>query len=183
MKELAPIRRIVCSINAAGRSYVESDGPPPAVRPSTRPGFASRNIWATFGSPAPLAAPDRSREVAGLMPPTGGTVFKYLDIPPDDPASLPMDSAYRKHEMERAAAGSEKGLRRHPDSPRHPGMHETDTIDYAIVLSGEIWAVMDEGETLMKAGDILIQNVTNHAWSNRSNDVCRILFVLVDGRK
>ena len=61
-------------------------------------------------------------------------------------------------------------------------MHETDTIDYAIVLSGEIWAIMDEGETLMKQGDVLIQNVTDRAWANRSNAPCRILFVLVDGR-
>src|SRR3954470_8339454 len=167
-KELPPIRRIVCGINPAGKSVIESDGPPPAVRPSMRPGFASRNFLAAFGSTAPLADGDRTKEVAGLMPPKGGTIFKYLDIPPDDPAALPMNSAYRKHEMERAAAGSEQGLRRHPDSPRHPGMHETDTIDYAIVLSGEVWAIMDEGETLMKAGDILIQNVTSHAWANTS---------------
>jgi hypothetical protein len=44
-----------------------------------------------------------------------------------------------------------------PDASRHPGMHKTDTVDYAIVLSGEIWALMDEGETLMKAGDCLVQ--------------------------
>jgi quercetin dioxygenase-like cupin family protein len=61
-------------------------------------------------------------------------------------------------------------------------MHRTQTIDYAIVLSGEIWALMDIGETKMKAGDILIQRGTNHAWSNRSNKPCQVAFVLIDAR-
>ena len=61
-------------------------------------------------------------------------------------------------------------------------MHKTETVDYAIILSGEITAVMDEGETVMRAGDILIQRGTNHAWANRSGEPCRIAFVLIDGR-
>ena len=61
-------------------------------------------------------------------------------------------------------------------------MHVTSTVDYAIVLQGELHAVMDEGETLMKAGDVLIQRGTNHAWANRSGSVARIAFILVDGR-
>ena len=63
---------------------------------------------------------------------------------------------------------------------RHPGFHKTDTIDYAIVLSGEIYALMDEGEALLKAGDVLIQRGTNHAWSNRTEQPCCIAFVLID---
>jgi uncharacterized cupin superfamily protein len=62
-------------------------------------------------------------------------------------------------------------------------MHRTDTVDYAILLEGEIWAVMDEGETLMRAGDVLIQRGTNHAWANRSKKTARICFVLLDGRR
>ena len=68
IRELPPIRRIVCSINAAGRSYVESDGPPPAVRPTLRPGFASRNIWATFGSPSPIRTPSTRVGIAFNSP-------------------------------------------------------------------------------------------------------------------
>jgi uncharacterized cupin superfamily protein len=60
-------------------------------------------------------------------------------------------------------------------------MHRTETVDYAIVLEGEIWAVMDEGETLLRAGDVLIQRGTNHAWANRSASTARIAFVLIDG--
>jgi quercetin dioxygenase-like cupin family protein len=70
----------------------------------------------------------------------------------------------------------------HRPDQRHPGMHVTPTVDYAIVLHGEIYAVMDEDETLMKAGDILIQRGTNHAWANRSDAIARIAFILVDGR-
>jgi len=62
---------------------------------------------------------------------------------------------------------------------RHPGMHKTNTVDYAIVLSGEIWAVLDEGEVLLRAGDCLVQRGTNHAWSNRAEKPCVIAFVLV----
>jgi len=66
---------------------------------------------------------------------------------------------------------------------QHPGAHATDTVDCAIVLSGEIYSVIDESETLLKAGDILIQCGTNHGWSNRSNDFARIAFVLIDGKR
>lgn len=59
-------------------------------------------------------------------------------------------------------------------------MHVTRTIDYAIVLAGEIYAVLDEDETLMRAGDILVQRGTNHAWANRSDAPARIAFVLID---
>jgi uncharacterized cupin superfamily protein len=62
-------------------------------------------------------------------------------------------------------------------------MHATDTVDYAIVLEGEIWSVMDEGETLLRAGDVLIQRGTNHAWANRSDKTARIAFILMDGKR
>ena len=65
-------------------------------------------------------------------------------------------------------------------SAQHPGFHQTDTLDYAICLEGEVWAVLDEGETLMKAGDVLIQRGTYHAWSNRGDKPCRMAFVLID---
>ena len=52
---------------------------------------------------------------------------------------------------------------------RHPGFHKTNTVDYAVVLEGEIGAMMDLGETLLKTGDVLVQRRTNHSWSNRSN--------------
>ena len=76
-----------------------------------------------------------------------------------------------------AAMGAEHAL--DPDGTRHPGMHKTDTVDFAIVLSGEIWALLDEGETLLRAGNTLVQRGTNHAWSNRSAQPCLVAFILV----
>jgi uncharacterized cupin superfamily protein len=61
-------------------------------------------------------------------------------------------------------------------------MHRTETIDYGIVLEGEITLIVDEGETIVRAGDIVIQRGTNHGWANRSRSNCRIAFILIDGR-
>ena len=61
-------------------------------------------------------------------------------------------------------------------------MHRTETIDYGIVLEGEITLIMDEGETVVRAGDIVIQRGTNHGWANRSDRNCRIAFILIDGQ-
>jgi len=63
---------------------------------------------------------------------------------------------------------------------RHPFMHRTDTVDYGIVLSGEIVMLLDDQDVLLKAGDTFIQRGTNHAWSNQSSKPCQIAFVLID---
>src|SRR3970040_408472 len=106
-QELKQVRRVIAAITKSGKTAIVEDGPPPAIRPSMRPGFSSRNIWATFGTPAPLVHTDRSSEVKGTMPPLGGTVFKYLDIPPDrvDPGRTIDASKVEK---------PERGLRRGP---------------------------------------------------------------------
>jgi uncharacterized cupin superfamily protein len=61
-------------------------------------------------------------------------------------------------------------------------MHRTETIDYGIMLEGELTLIMDIGETTIRAGDIVIQRGTNHGWANRSGKACRIAFVLIDGQ-
>jgi len=176
--ELPPVRRIVTAINARGKSFIAEDGPPKAVRVNpARPGVRVSNLWATFGSPAPLDAVDRSTEIKGIMPPARGTVIKTIDYPPysKEGAEAAKNTPFTSHQ----AGESEAGVRRIAGA-RHPGMHETDSIDYAVVLFGEIYALVDEGETLMKAGDVLIHRGTSHAWDNRSNKPARVLFVLVD---
>ena len=172
--ELPMVRRVVCENNKDGKSVIVEDGPPRHVRRiADRPGFRVCNLWATFGSPAPIADPDRSTEIKGIMPPRGGTIIKTIDMPPE-----PKDKAERDRGHAIGPQAAEPGLRRRPETG-HPGMHETDTIDYAVVLKGEVYALLDGGETLLKEGDVLIHRATNHAWSNRSNDTCRVLFVLV----
>jgi hypothetical protein len=183
MAALPPVRRLVCGVNAQGRSVIVEDGPAPAIsRGPARPGFDLRNLWVTTGTPAPIDQPDRIAEFPGFMPPAGGTVIKSIDFPPEpqDPAGKARSDEQTRRRL--AAAPVERGVRRHPDGP-HSGMHETDTIDYAIVLSGEIYAVMDEGEALMRPGDVLIQRGTSHSWDNRSSAICRVLFVMIDGKR
>src|SRR4051794_40906767 len=100
----------------------------------------------------------------------------------DDTRPEPGSSARAVLERQRASAddGSGHGAAFDRGSPRHPGFHKTSSVDYAIVLSGEIYALMDEGEVLLRAGDVLVQRGTNHAWSNRTAAPARLAFVLID---
>jgi hypothetical protein len=176
--ELPPVRRILTANNADGRSYIAEDGVSPAMLTMAgRPGYRNNNLWRTVGAPADRDAADSVLDHQGVMPPVGGTVFRIIDIPPD---------AVDPEERARATAAVFKqmfGDANHKPDQRHPGMHVTPTVDYAIVLHGELWAIMDDGETLMKAGDVLIQRGTNHAWANRSDSIARIAFILVDARR
>ena len=171
-----PIRRVVTGHDARGRSVILSDGPSPHVL--TIPGrtdFALTNLWVTDAAPASNeGSADAAKRPVVLEPPRNGTIFRVVEFPPDQaPGGFDRDAAFRSmgagHAMD-------------PDASRHPGMHKTDTVDYAIVLSGEIWALMDDGETLLKAGDTLVQRGTNHAWSNRGTRPCLVAFILVNAR-
>jgi hypothetical protein len=178
--EMGPLRRVITGFDGSGQSVFVEDGPAHLVSSPVRPGLRHSHVWATGAIPAPVAAPDRSPEVRGIMPPPRGSVMNIVDIPPEprEPAERERLLADMKERIRNAGIHPEPGVTRDPDGA-HPGMHQTDTIDYAIVLSGEIYAVVEKGETLLKAGDVLIQRGTNHAWSNRSDTYCRIAFVLV----
>lgn len=174
---LPPPRRVVTAIDDEGRSYLAEDGPSPAGFAIADAAFRSDNIWRTAAAPSPIAADDDITAHRGVCPPDRGTVLRVIDFPP--PSGTP-------EEMAAMAKGVFEQLypdARHQPSERSAGMHETDTIDYAIVLSGEIWAIMERDETLLKAGDILIQRGTNHAWENRSDCVTRVAFVLIDAAR
>jgi hypothetical protein len=176
---LPPVRRIVTGIDERGRSYIAEDGVAPAVMTmSERPGYRNNNLWRTVGSPAPLGASDTSTDHRGVLPPKGGTVLRVIDIPPEE-----KDPALRRRQTEAVFASMFADAKHDAGHTRHPGMHVTETIDYAILLQGELVAIMDEGETVMRAGDVLIQRGTNHAWANRSNEIARIAFILIDGRR
>jgi hypothetical protein len=130
-----------------------------------------------------------------LAPPKNGTVFRIIEYPPDSQRLAALEQQ-RGNSMVRAHSASEDARERADDtrpelgssaraafdrgSPRHPGFHKTSSVDYAIVLAGEIYALMDEGEVLLKQGDVLVQRGTNHAWSNRSDAPAYLAFVLID---
>ena len=103
-----------------------------------------------------------------LPPPPNGTIFRIIEYPPDSVRV----AALRERGSEHAQDAASDGYVRDVEHQRHPGFHKTSSIDYALILSGEIYALMDEGEVLLKAGDVLIQRGTNHAWSNRTDQPC-----------
>jgi mannose-6-phosphate isomerase-like protein (cupin superfamily) len=172
---LKPIRRIVTGHDEKGKSVIVSDGPSPHVL--TLPGrgdFGLTNLWVTDRSPASNEGnADAAARKVVLEPPANGTIFRVVEFPPEKGGAFDRDAAF-------AAMGADHAM--DADGSRHPGMHKTATVDYAIVLSGEIYALMDEGETLMKAGDCLVQRGTNHAWSNRGDAPCLVAFILVNAK-
>jgi mannose-6-phosphate isomerase-like protein (cupin superfamily) len=174
---LPPPRRVVTGHDSEGRARIIEDGPSPAMLTvGARPGYRNTNMWRTVGGPTPIAAEDTITEHSGVMPPPGGTVLRVIDFPP-----MVADLEERK----RLATETLKALypdAGHDQSHSKPGMHVTRSIDYAIVLSGTITAILEENETDLNAGDILIQRGTNHAWENRTDEIVRVAFVLIDGK-
>jgi len=172
-----PMRRVVTGHDAAGKSVFLMDGPSPhALELPGMPGLVLTNLWVTDGAPADNAGgADAAARPVVLEPPSGGSIFRVVDFPPDPDVLGTID---RGKAFEAMGAGAAMDR----DASRHPGMHKTHTVDYALVLDGEIWALMDEGETLLKAGDCLVQRGTNHAWANRSDRSCRVAFILIDAR-
>lgn len=179
----APFRRIVTGHNSEGKAIILEDSPPPRVQRiggDTGPMFYE--VWNTTATPAPIdpASGEPHEDKIILAPPANGTRIRVLDIPPDDASFETMSAEERIAHFEEIGAGD--AVADGGNSKRHAHMHKTETIDYGIVLSGEIVLIMDEGETLCKAGDIIIQRGTNHGWANRSDQDCRIAFILIDGK-
>ncbi|MDH7799025.1 MULTISPECIES: cupin domain-containing protein [unclassified Beijerinckia] len=174
---LPDVRRVVTANDEQGRSYLLADGVSPAILTTPgRPGYRNANIWRTIDAPTDVVATDTICAQSGVMPPKNGTVLRVIDFPP-----RPADPEERR----RQASASLDNLFTdavHNNDHRQPGMHLTQTVDYAIVLSGVITAIMDKDETDLHTGDILIQRATNHAWENRTNAMARVAFILIDGR-
>jgi mannose-6-phosphate isomerase-like protein (cupin superfamily) len=173
-----PIRRVVTGHNAAGRSVFVMDGSAPHVYQRSPGSAVVTELWETRCAPADNSG---GAEVTDhpfhLAPPKSGTVFRIIEYPPDK-----QRLAALAQQRSSPDDGSGHGDAFDRGSPRHPGFHKTSSTDYAIVLSGEIVALMDDGEVLLKAGDVLIQRGTNHAWSNRTDEPAYLAFVLVDAQ-
>ncbi len=173
-------RRVVTG-HRDGKAVVIADTPCPNVtRPSHRPGVVMNHLWFTDRAPAKLGDErDPTQGVAvPLTPSNGGATFRVISFSPEKDWIGAVDRAAAHATFGTLGAHDAADAR---ENPPHPLMHKTRTIDYAMVLTGEIWMVLDDSEVLLKAGDTVIQRATNHAWSNRSDAPCVMAFVLIDG--
>lgn len=164
---IRPVRRIITGETSQGRSRVVSDGPAQNVALPDHSPLVAQVLWATGEAAAPGEDPAPAGHPFGFHS-HGGTVLRIVDFPPDDSCDTDKVKTFLDaYEV------------RDTEKPRHFWFHKTPTLDYALVLEGEIYAMLDEDETLMRQGDVLIQRATNHSWSNRSGKVCRMAFVLI----
>jgi hypothetical protein len=171
------VRRVVTVNDAAGKAVVLFDGANPHRNERPVHKTVSRLIWATDETPADLSGPaDRAARQIGISPPAAGSVFRIVDFPPTPPEVEKLDPSFLQQQIGHDAP--KKGL-----PPRHPLMHRTRSIDYAIVMQGEIDMLLDDSEIHLKAGDVLVQQGTNHAWVNRGKQPCRIAFILIDAKE
>lgn len=177
-----PVRRVVTGHDAAGRAIIQSDAPPTRVQVVGKDGPTFHEIWNTRETPAPIDrhGGEPAEAQLTLAPPKGGTRIRVLDIPAETPETALVDAATARAHF--AEIGAAEASTHGGGQSRHPFMHRTQSIDYGIVLEGEITLIVDEGETTVRAGDIVIQRGTNHGWANRSGRNCRIAFILIDGR-
>ena len=174
-------RRIVTGHDAMGRSIVISDAPPENVVPNpSDPDRGHINFWKTDSVPADNG--DDADPMAGapcpLAPPKGGTMFRFFQIAPErnEAALSKAERDARMAHMFEAAGATEARI----PMGRHPSMHRTHSVDYIVLLKGEVTAILDVGEVAMKPFDVLIQRGTNHGWANYGEEPALLVAVLID---
>lgn len=176
------VRRVVTGHDAAGKAVVLSDGAPPHVtRPPHQPGLAFHELWNTRATPDTISfsesePTDLHRDTA---PPPGGTVIRIVDIPPEGEDGPDFDKETAQALFEQVGLGENA---KHTIPGRHPLMHRTESVDYGVVLEGQIVLLLDDSEVVLEQGDMVVQRGTIHAWTNRTDRITRMLFILTDGR-
>jgi mannose-6-phosphate isomerase-like protein (cupin superfamily) len=173
------VRRVVTGHDKDGNAIIVMDGIAPNVRVRKESGVVSTVMWREFATPAVLddggGVEDLSLGEVALSAPPNGSVFRIVEFAPEPKGVAAGDPAALAREI---GAAPQRGGK----PPRHPSIHRTDSIDYVVVLEGEMDMLVDEGEVHVKAGDVIIQRGTNHAWVNRSGKPCRMAIVLVDAK-
>jgi quercetin dioxygenase-like cupin family protein len=170
------IRRVITGHDPAGKAIVMIDETMTpdlghVLTPEGQPNVRLSDIWLSGSVPDSNAGnADTVKDKVTLEPPAGGAVFRVLELPPDSERNFGQMKEY----FEKMGAGERL------DGKKHPGMHKTKSVDNLIVMSGEVWLILDEEEVCLKAGDVCVQRGTLHAWSNRTNEPCLIAVVLVD---
>ena len=173
-----PARRIVCLDREPGKSCLVSDGPSPDVRiDPARPGYASQRMWVPDGTPAKIVL-ETLHLPHTIEPPANGSVLNVVTFPPD--AGWQGKVGAREVEAFFRAMGSPRASTFSPQAP-HPYMQKTRTLEFGIVLDGEIVLVLDTQKVRLKKGDFVVQRGTNHAWSNRSDAPAVVAIAAHDG--
>jgi hypothetical protein len=170
------VRRLVTGHRADGRSTVLLDGAAPNVK-QRQAGNASTLLWVTDEAPADVSGgADRAAREIGVPPPRRGTIFRLAEFPPG------VGGEVRDNETLLRDFGIGRDVKRgHP--PRHPAIHRTRSLDYVVVLEGEIDLLLDDRDVRLAAGDVIVQQATNHAWINRGTATCRLAMVFIDAEE
>jgi mannose-6-phosphate isomerase-like protein (cupin superfamily) len=170
------IRRVVTGLDANDKAIALFDSVLPLA--PGKSGIPAANLWITDSSPPGLSSKeDNAAKPIGLSPPDNGTVIRVVEFPPlSSDAEAKMDP-----NLMMKVVGDHAPARGLP--VKHPLMHRTRTVDYAIIMSGEMDMMLDDAMVHVKAGDVVIQQATNHAWINRSGAPCRVIFVLMDSKQ
>jgi len=170
------IRRVVTGLDASNKAVVMFDSRMPLQ--SGPYGLQSTNLWVTNSYPLGFSFKDDTSAIpVGISPLDSGTKFRVVEFPPLDAAT----EAKMEPGFLMKAVGPVAPARGLPVT--HPLMHRTRSVDYAVVLSGEIDMMLDDTVVHLKPGDTIVQQATNHAWVNRGKETCRILFVLMDSKQ
>jgi mannose-6-phosphate isomerase-like protein (cupin superfamily) len=169
-----PPRRVVTGHDSTGKAIVIMDSPIPHKVVRDGLNITARLTWSTDSAPDDISGSlDRAASHIGFGPNSGGTIVRVVDYAPVNESEI-------SNSLATQIGDAHKESKAWPI--RHPFMHRTSTCDYAFVMSGEIDMLLDDSEVHLQAGDILIQQATNHAWVNRGKEICRIAFVLVSSK-
>jgi len=161
-----PIHRVVTGHDSEGKAVVSSNGPlPTVVEIAAIPGTVFHEVWSTAATPVRIDnGPDPTTGALMLPPPPQGSRMRFVDIPPDTDEFLAHGAAQMKDAF--SQIGDEKASTVEAASP-HPLMHRTESIDYGVVIEGEMTLLLDDAEVRLVPGSVVIQRGTNHAWANR----------------
>jgi mannose-6-phosphate isomerase-like protein (cupin superfamily) len=174
--QASDIRRVVTGLDADNKAVVLFDSRMP-LRAGPL-GLQATNLWVTNSYPLGFSFKDDTSSIpVGVSPLDNGTKFRVVEFPPLDPAT----EAKMEPGGLMKAVGPVAPARGRPVS--HPLMHRTRSVDYAVVLSGEVDMVLADNVVHLKPGDTIVQQATNHAWVNHGTETCRILFVLMDSKQ
>jgi len=171
-----PLRRIVTGHTAGGKSTIVADGQPPSDASAS-----DRYLWTTGGTPADNRGDaDAAVMPLRLEPPASGSVFRIVQFPPQS-ALAGLSTELKQAFFKDLFAGMD-AAQCQVDTARSPGMHKTSTIDYVVVLRGEMTLLLDEAEATLKAGDVVVQRGTNHDWVVRGNEPALLAVVMIGAR-